>query len=282
MTFPRGYHAGFNLGLNCAESVNFALDSWLELGKKAQACQCISDRCVVCTFTFLSRLNILTLPCFSVRIDVDQLLLEREMERLNPPPADTGRLSANIEAAGKPTAPRKRKVAGGEENPKAKRIKHKQESNVVDGSLASKHKSSSSKMTLTLKLGPEPAESEDFPCCLCVFMGREGLLRVHDPPIGRKDVLDGAGHLKTWLAHEECANIVPETWVDEIDVTDAGNEGLRSKEKVVFGVDAIVKDRWNLVCDTDISISRVLNLYLEMFCMLQNSMENSWRSDTMY
>ena len=50
ITFPRGYHAGFNFGLNCAESVNFALDSWLELGKKAQVCQCIGDRCFTLPF----------------------------------------------------------------------------------------------------------------------------------------------------------------------------------------------------------------------------------------
>ena len=48
ITFPRGYHAGFNLGFNCAESVNFALDSWIELGKRAKACECISDRYVLC------------------------------------------------------------------------------------------------------------------------------------------------------------------------------------------------------------------------------------------
>ncbi|KAG2135583.1 JmjC domain, hydroxylase-domain-containing protein [Suillus cothurnatus] len=44
ITYPRGYHAGFNLGFNCAESVNFALESWVELGRRAKACQCIPDR----------------------------------------------------------------------------------------------------------------------------------------------------------------------------------------------------------------------------------------------
>jgi JmjC domain, hydroxylase len=46
ITFPRGYHAGFNLGFNCAESVNFALESWIELGRKAQACNCVNYRFV--------------------------------------------------------------------------------------------------------------------------------------------------------------------------------------------------------------------------------------------
>lgn len=46
VTYPRGYHAGFNMGFNCAESVNFALDSWIELGRKARYCQCVSHRYV--------------------------------------------------------------------------------------------------------------------------------------------------------------------------------------------------------------------------------------------
>ncbi|KAJ3232833.1 Lysine-specific demethylase 4B [Chytriomyces hyalinus] len=43
ITFPFGYHAGYNLGFNCAESVNFALDSWIEVGKQASFCTCIAD-----------------------------------------------------------------------------------------------------------------------------------------------------------------------------------------------------------------------------------------------
>ncbi|KAI9002689.1 JmjC domain, hydroxylase-domain-containing protein [Gaertneriomyces semiglobifer] len=43
ITYPYGYHQGYNLGFNCAESVNFALDGWVEIGKKAGFCQCIGD-----------------------------------------------------------------------------------------------------------------------------------------------------------------------------------------------------------------------------------------------
>ncbi len=52
ITYPLGYHAGFNLGLNCAESVNFALDSWISKGIKAKACECISDRSVLTVQAF--------------------------------------------------------------------------------------------------------------------------------------------------------------------------------------------------------------------------------------
>lgn len=45
ITYPRGYHAGFNMGFNCAESINFALDSWMELGRRAKVCECEEDRC---------------------------------------------------------------------------------------------------------------------------------------------------------------------------------------------------------------------------------------------
>ncbi|KAJ1963361.1 hypothetical protein GGI12_002103 [Dipsacomyces acuminosporus] len=43
LTFPLGYHAGFNHGFNCAESVNFALDRWLSIAKTSRRCECIKD-----------------------------------------------------------------------------------------------------------------------------------------------------------------------------------------------------------------------------------------------
>lgn len=43
ITFPYGYHAGFNYGYNLAESVNFALEEWVPIGKRAGKCLCIDD-----------------------------------------------------------------------------------------------------------------------------------------------------------------------------------------------------------------------------------------------
>ncbi|CAD5211224.1 unnamed protein product [Bursaphelenchus okinawaensis] len=41
ITFPRGYHMGFNLGYNCAESTNFALDRWIDVAKEVSVCRCV-------------------------------------------------------------------------------------------------------------------------------------------------------------------------------------------------------------------------------------------------
>lgn len=56
ITYPYGYHAGFNYGYNLAESVNFALDDWFPFAEKTHKCECISDavainfRMIYCKF----------------------------------------------------------------------------------------------------------------------------------------------------------------------------------------------------------------------------------------
>lgn len=67
LTYPYGYHSGFNLGFNCAESINFATEGWLDIGRRARACVCLPD---------------------TVRIDVDSWLEEarEDAERIRSDP----------------------------------------------------------------------------------------------------------------------------------------------------------------------------------------------------
>uniref|UniRef100_A0A8D9A3S0 [histone H3]-trimethyl-L-lysine(9) demethylase n=1 Tax=Cacopsylla melanoneura TaxID=428564 RepID=A0A8D9A3S0_9HEMI len=55
ITFPYGYHAGFNHGFNCAESTNFASPRWVEYGKRALQCRCKTDNVKISMDTFVKR-----------------------------------------------------------------------------------------------------------------------------------------------------------------------------------------------------------------------------------
>ncbi|GLH09727.1 Probable lysine-specific demethylase 4B [Gryllus bimaculatus] len=55
ITFPFGYHAGFNHGFNCAESTNFASPRWVEYGKRASHCFCRGDTVKISMETFIKR-----------------------------------------------------------------------------------------------------------------------------------------------------------------------------------------------------------------------------------
>ncbi|KAJ7494535.1 hypothetical protein B0H11DRAFT_2227341 [Mycena galericulata] len=109
---------------------------------------------------------------------------------------------------------------------------------------------------VTLKLSPRPpppsatappAAEETYPYCLCVSPSFVGLVRVHDLPVAQGRTrrpgplpqggagpfpsahLGGQGQRQSaWMAYEACARVLPETWVDEVDVQNGrrGSDGL--------------------------------------------------------
>ena len=138
------------------------------------------------------------------------------------------------------------------------------------------------RVTIRLKLGPRPPELEPFPCCLCVSASRDDLLPVHDKPLVQHPAY---ADIKTWMAHENCARVLPETWLDEVETGPILADGTRKREKMVFGVDAIVKDRWNLVSNVRLRsfVSSLIKLvFKEMFILFQESPKGAWRADSMH
>ena len=55
IVFPYAYHSGFNHGFNIAESTNFAVERWVEYGKRARQCDCQRSRVMFSMDTFVKK-----------------------------------------------------------------------------------------------------------------------------------------------------------------------------------------------------------------------------------
>lgn len=231
ITFPRGYHAGFNLGLNCAESTNFALESWIDLGRTAKICECVSD---------------------SVSINVDALLQEAAQPPLPDSPGSAKRSWEDTDFLAQTTVKRMKTIPTPAPGPSKS---SKPKSRPSGSSTASSSSKSTSAHRVTapapgLKLKLARKEKATAQCCLCSsttpstepILKAQGhaynLLRcVGQLPVGANSRAGNSAAQPLW-AHEVCARVIPETWVDQ----EPG-----SNEKFVYGIPCIVKERWSLV-----------------------------------
>lgn len=227
VTFPRGYHAGFNMGFNCAESVNFALPAWLEVGRKAKACTCVD---------------------FSVRIDVDNLIRPPDVA---PAPSEVD----EEEATGEKQSSKKRKSEGDAQSTPRKRkpkVKEMQEEAEEEEPTPSPQipkfripiiklpKPPKEPIALTPAVEAKPAITvarPAFPCVLCPSLAVEDLAPVYQP----NDFIRSLAKTPGVQAHISCAIAVPEAFTDEVQTDDGPVTYIK-------GLENIDKARWKLKC----------------------------------
>ncbi|SPO30178.1 related to RPH1 - Transcriptional repressor of PHR1 [Ustilago trichophora] len=216
ITYPYGYHSGFNMGYNCAESVNFALESWLDIGRKANYCHCDQSQ-------------------NSVRIDVDAMLEEsKEMEELERK-RELRRAKEDTVRAIEEEDLEKRRI----KNEKAKeRRKQKKEAEDAAAAAAAAGAANVPAISLPFQGGVDfyvdPKEAATSPCIFCPANVDVDLVPTPS------DIPSTNPKLKAMAdrhAHRLCASFVPETWV-----------GKQGKAEVVCGIEGIDKARFSLKC----------------------------------
>ena len=74
--------------------------------------------------------------------------------------------------------------------------------------------------------------------------------------------------------------------MDEVETGPMLADGTRKREEMLFGVDAIVKDRWNLVShanDLAAMVSSLIELaFKQMFILFQKPPKDAWRASSMH
>ncbi|KAM4751440.1 lysine-specific demethylase 4C isoform 2-T2 [Anableps anableps] len=146
ITFPYGYHAGFNHGFNCAESTNFATLRWIDYGKVATQCTCSKDMVKISMEPFVKRFQ----PdrYSNWMLGKDSTLIDHTV----PTPSTTPELQSWLQRRRKTKSTNK----GSHSRMRSKRLRTTEEPVDLDGSLAL---SSSKRKPLGGQSGPKARRS---------------------------------------------------------------------------------------------------------------------------
>lgn len=211
ITFPYGYHSGYNLGYNCAESVNFATEEWLEYGKVAQKCQCVTDAVSIDVNDIIRAVNGESL----VEFDEDEMLTPPASEDGSNPESTERRTYSEFDRVRRTNTKKRKKDVLYDAAPvvRYKKLSEKYHGRTSDAPLIKP-------IIKRIKLSLPKA-----PCDLCPRAP------IYD------DILDAGDGRKV---HRICADFIPETSIAKVS---EGND----KEQVL-GFNSIDKARLALKC----------------------------------
>ncbi|XP_075887374.1 lysine-specific demethylase 4C [Nelusetta ayraudi] len=126
ITFPYGYHAGFNHGFNCAESTNFATLRWIDYGKVATQCTCSRDMVKISMEPFVKLFQPDRYPNWMLGKD------SAAIDHTHATPSTTPELQSWLQRRGKTTLTNK----GNHSRMRSKRLRTSEEPVDLDGSPA--------------------------------------------------------------------------------------------------------------------------------------------------